>query len=131
MSLDIKVDAHEVVDALEKIDPRDAKRTMQKAMKQAGNFLAGKARAESPPHPRKMRSKTRARNARRDKPGIVVSARHPLSPIVQYGTVERFTKSGAFRGRIEANPFITRTADQWSDEAVRIAEDELEKALDL
>lgn len=74
---------------------------------------------------------TRARAARRDKPGSVVSTRHRLSPIFQKGTVDRFTKSGAYRGRIQANPFIARTADQWGDEAHDVAVREIAKTLDL
>ena len=131
MSLTVKVDATEVIQALDDLADRDAKRTMQKATKQAGNFLAGKARPNAPPRPRKMRSATRARAAKRDKPGTVVSTRHRLSPIFQNGTVDRFTKSGAFRGRIQANPFIARTADQWGDEALTVAEREIAKALEL
>lgn len=131
MSVRVEVDSREVVQALDDLADRDAKRTMQKATKQAGNFLAGKARAEAPKRPRKMRSSTRARAAKRDRPGSVVSARHRLSPIFQHGTRDRFTKSGAFRGRIQANPFISRTADQWGDEALDVAEREIAKALDL
>ena len=131
MTMTVKVDAHEVIDALEDLEPRAAHKTVERALKKVGNFLAGKARAAAPSRPRKMKSKTRARNAKRDKPGSVVSARHALSPIVQHGTRDRFTRSGAFRGRIEANPFITRTADEWGDEALDKVDDEIAKALEL
>ena len=127
----VEVDASEVIQALDDLADRDAKRTMQKATKQAGNFLAGKARPDAPRRPRKMRSSTRARAAKRDKPGSVVSARHRLSPIFQHGTRDRFTKSGAYRGRITANPFISRTADRYGDEALDVAEQEIAKALEL
>ena len=131
MSLKVEVDADEVIRALDDLADRDATRTMQKATKQAGNFLAGKARAEAPRRPRKLRSSTRARAAKRDKPGSVVSARHRLSPIFQHGTRDRFTKLGAFRGRITANPFISRTADRYGNEALDVAEREIAKALEL
>lgn len=130
-SVTIKVDSREVTQALDELSSKDTKGALQKATKKAGNFLAGKARAEAPKKPRKLRSSVRARNAKRDKPGAVVSGRHRLSPIIQHGTKDRFTKAGAFRGRITANPFISRTADRYDDEALRIAEDELEKQLDL
>ena len=131
MSVTVKIDAREVIETLDDLADRDARKTMAKATKQAGNFLAGKARPEAPSRPRKMRTMTRARAAKRDKPGSVVSTRHRLSPIFQNGTVDRFTKSGAFRGRIRANPFIARTADQWGDEALDVAEREIAKALEL
>jgi hypothetical protein len=127
----VKVDSSEVTAALDKLDPRETKGALQKGLKKAGNFLAGKARPEAPRRPRKLRSSTRARNAKRDKPGVVISAKHRLNPIVQGGTRPRFTRSGAFRGRIEANPFISRTADRYDEEALRVAETELGKALDL
>lgn len=131
MTLQVRIDSREVTEALDELDGRQTKGALQKAVKKAGNFLAGKARPEAPPRPRKMRTNTRARNAKRDKPGAVVSTRHRLSPIFQHGTVDRFTKSGAFRGRITANPFISRTADRYQNEAMRIAEDELERQLEL
>jgi hypothetical protein len=129
--ISITVDSKEVTEALEDLSSRDAKKSMQKAVKAGGNFLAQRARANAPSKPRRMKTMTRARNAKRDKPGAVVSTRHRLSPIFQQGTVPRFTKSGAFRGRIEANPFIARTADQYSDEALDIAERELSRLLEL
>ena len=127
----IKVDAHEVTEALDELTGRESKAALQKAVKKAGNFLAQRARPNAPKHPRKMRNMTRARAAKRDKPGAVVSTRHRLSPIVQQGTVNRFTKSGAFRGRVEANPFIARTADQYDDQALGIAEKELASQLKI
>ena len=130
-NISISVDTDEVIAALDDLSSKDTKGALQKAVKKAGNYLAGKARPEAPRRPRKMRSNTRARNAKRDKPGAVVSTRHRLSPIFQHGTVPRFTKSGAFRGSIEANPFISRTADKYQDEALRVAERELESQLEL
>jgi hypothetical protein len=127
----VKVDSKAVTEALDNLDPKATKSALQKGLKKSGNFLAGKARPEAPRRPKKLRSSTRARNAKRDKPGVVVSAKHRLNPIVQGGTKDRFTRSGAFRGRIQANPFISRTADRYDEEALRIAETELGKALDL
>lgn len=131
MTMQIRVDSKEVTDKLEELSAKDARGAIQKSLKKAGNFLAGKGRNEAPAHPRKLKRSVRARNAKRDKPGVVVSGRHRLSPIVQGGTKDRFTKSGAFRGRIVANPFIARTADRYDEEALRIVDDELDKQLDL
>ena len=131
MTVNIRVNSDEVLDALDALEPKDSNKKMKAALKKAGNYLAGKARPEAPPKPRRMRTMTRARNAKRDRPGSVVSTRHALSPIFQQGTVNRFTKSGAFRGRIEANPFIARTADQHGDEALDVAVREIAEALEL
>ncbi|MCA1788439.1 MAG: hypothetical protein LC667_00900 [Thioalkalivibrio sp.] len=131
MSVTVRINDDEVMDALDKLDPRGSKKALQKATKKGGNYLAQKARPEAPKRPRRMRTMTRARNAKRDKPGTVVSTRHKLSPIFQQGTVERFTKSGAYRGRIEANPFIARTGDRYGDEALDIAVSELDDLLEI
>ena len=131
MSLTVKIDSREVTEALDELTGRESKGALQKAVKKAGNYLAGKARAEAPAKPRKLKRSIRARAAKRDKPGVVVSGRHRLSPIVQHGTQDRFTKSGAFRGRIRPNPFISRTADRYDDEALRVAEAELDRQLEL
>ena len=127
----IKVDSSEVTKALDELSSKDTRSALQKAVKKAGTFLAAKAKAEAPKKPRKFRGMTKARNARRDKPGSVVSTRHRLSPIFQQGTKDRFTRSGAFRGKIQANPFIARTADRWGDAALDVAERELDHQLDL
>lgn len=131
MTMQIRVDSKEVTDKLDELSAKDSRGAIQKSLKKAGNFLAGRARAEAPARPRKLKSSVRARNAKRDKPGVVVSGRHRLSPIIQHGTKDRYTKAGAYRGRIKPNPFITRTADRYDEQALRMVEDELGKQLDL
>ena len=131
MTFVIRVDSREVTEALDDLSARETSKTLTKATKKAGNFLAGRARAEAPPHPRKLKSSIRARAARRDRPGAVVSARHWLNPIVQGGTKDRHTRAGAYRGRITPNPFMVRVADRYDDQALRIAEAELDAQLDL
>ena len=127
----IKVDSSEVTEALDELGSRDTSKALQTAVKKAGNFVAGKARPEAPIKPRRYRSTIRARNAKRDKPGVVVSARHRLNPIIQGGTKDRFTRAGAYRGRIRPNPFMTRVADRYGDATLDVAEKELGNALDL
>jgi hypothetical protein len=129
--ISISVDSREVVEALDKLSSRDTSKSLQRALKKGGNFLAGRTRAEAPGKPRRYKSKIRARNAKRDKPGVVVSAKHRLNVIIQGGTRDRYTRSGAYRGRIKANPFVTRTADRYGDEALDIAERAISDELDL
>ena len=131
MPLVIRVDSAEVIEALDELDSRDTNKALQKAVKKAGNFVAGKARPEAPTRPRRYRSTIRARNAKRDKPGVVVSARHRLNVIIQGGTKDRYTKAGAYRGRIKANPFMTRVGDRYGDATLDVAERALSDELDL
>lgn len=131
MAFVIRVDSKEVTKALDDLSGRDTSKTLTKALKKGGNFLAGKGRAEAPKRPRRYKSTIRARNAKRDKPGVVVSARHRLNVIIQGGTRDRYTKAGAYRGRIKPNPFMTRTADRHGDGALDIAERALSDELDL
>lgn len=127
----VSVDARDVLEALDRLDRAEANRRVYAGLKKAGNWMAGRARSQAPDHPRKLKSTIRARKARRDRPGVVVSARHPLNVIVQGGTKDRYTKSGAYRGRIKPNPFITRTANAYEDSALDMAEDAIGDALEL
>jgi len=129
--LSITVDSREVIEALDRLAVRDTNKTLLAGLKKGGNFLAGKGRGEAPAKPRKLKRTVRARNAKRDKPGEVVSARHRLNVIVQHGTRDRYTRAGAYRGRIKPNPFITRTADRYGDQALDIAERAIGDELDL
>ena len=133
MSLSIKVDSAEVTAALDELGGPDSKRALQKATKKAGTFLAQRARPNAPKGKTgRLRKSVTSRAAKRDKPGSYVTARAPHRHLVQLGTADRFTKgSHAFRGRMTANPFIARTADQYGDQALNIAEAELSRQLDL
>lgn len=132
MSLNIKVDDRAVIQALDDLADRDAKRGLQKATKKAATFLAQRARPKAPRRTGKLRKSVTARANRRDKPGSYVTARAPHRHLVQLGTRDRFTRgSGAFRGRMTAQPFIAQTADQYGDEALTVAERELSRLLDL
>lgn len=129
--LSFTVDDRDVIKALDKLDRAQGEKTVMTGLKKGGNFLAGKARGEAPAHPRRYKRTIRARKAKRERPGVVVSARHRLNVIIQGGTKQRHTKSGANRGRIKPNPFITRTADRYGEKAMDIAENAIGDALDL
>ena len=131
MSVTVRINDDEVLDALDRLDPRGSKRALQKATKKAGTFLARKARPEAPRKSGRLRKSVTTRAAKRDKPGSYVTARAPHRHLVQLGTRDRFNKSGAFRGRMPANPFIARTADNWGDQALDEARDDIVKALEL
>lgn len=132
MSFQIRVDSAEVTEALDELDGKATAKVLQRATKKAATFLAQRARPKAPVgKTRRLRKSITARAAKRDKPGSFVTARAPHRHLVQQGTADRFTRSGAFRGRMTPNPFIAETADQYDDQALRIAEAEIEKSLDL
>ena len=127
----VEIDAREVLKALDDLADRDAKRTMQKATKKAATFLAQKARLAAPRRTGRLRKSVTARAAKRDRPGAYVSARAPHRHLVQLGTDVRRSGSHGGGGRMPANPFISRTADRYGDQALDVAEREIAKALDL
>jgi hypothetical protein len=131
MPLVVRIDDKEVLDALDDLSGRESSKALQTAVKKGGNYIAGKARPEAPLRPRRYRSTIRARAAKRDKPGVVVSAKHWLNVIIQGGTKDRYTRAGAYRGRIRPNPFMTRVADRHGNAALDQAERALDDALKL
>lgn len=138
MRFDVKVDAREVLAALDALADRDATRVMASATKKGATLLAQKARPMAPvgrqPKPARKRLKRSisARAAKRDKPGAVVVVRAPHRHLVIQGTVERFHRStGKSTGVMPSNPFIDRAADLHGDAAMDRAMDEIASALDL
>lgn len=132
MTMNIRVDADEVIHALDKLDGPESRKAMKGAVRKAGQFLKPKVKAEAPKRTGALRKSVRAKTKKtRDGYSSIVApfARH--RHLVIKGTKERFTRSGAFRGRMPANPFVDRAADRWEDAAIRVAEDELARSLDL
>lgn len=136
MTLEIRVDADEVTRALDQLDARGSAKALKDAVRASGRYLKPKVKAAAPKGPTgNLRRKVGARVKRsRVEAGsyyaVVTSfARH--RHLVISGTKNRFTKAGAFRGRMPANPFISRVADAHEDAAIRIAQDELARQLGL
>lgn len=135
MSLEIRVDSSEVTAALDELDKRQSATAVKAAVRKAGNFLKPKVKAAAPVGPTgNLRKKvgSRVKKSRKENGyyAVVTSfAKH--RHLVIDGTTDRYTKAGAFRGRMTPNPFISRVADANEDQALRIAEDELAKQLGL
>lgn len=135
--LEIRVDADEVTRALDKLDKKTSTKVIKDAVRAAGKFLKPKVKAEAPKGPTgNLRRKVGYRVKKSRQTGdtyyaaVRSFARH--HHLVVQGTKDRFTKgSGAFRGRMPANPYVDRAADQYEDAAIRVAEAELVKQLDL
>jgi hypothetical protein len=135
MSLEIRVDTREVTEALDKLDNRESSKALKGAIRKAGQFLKPKVKAEAPKGPTgNLRKKvgSRVRKSRRHN-GFYAAVRSfaPHHHLVVQGTNDRFTKAGAFRGRMPQNAYVDRAADMWEDAALDIAEDELARQLDL
>lgn len=134
--LEIRVDADEVTRALDNLDKRQSTKAIKAAVKKAGQFLKPKVKAAAPKGPTgNLRKKvgSRVKKSRRssaDYYSVTTSfARH--RHLVIQGTRDRFTRSGAFRGRMPANDFVGRVADANEDAAIRVAQEELLRQLDL
>ena len=112
----------ELMDAMEQLPTMSMKRgVVRSALKKAALPVkeAAKANAQSLPFDNKAivdsikvgTSLKKSQRGRQDRSRVTVyvGSSHPLSPLFEWGTSERFTKSGAARGHISPHPFM-RTA---------------------
>lgn len=132
--MEIRVDAREVTEALDKLDSRQSAKALKAAVRKGGQFLKPKMKPEAPKASGMLRRKVGSRVKKsRGKDGFYAAVRSfaPHHHLVVAGTRDRFTRSGAFRGRMPANPYVDRTADQWENAALDVAEQELANQLDL
>lgn len=137
--VDVKVDARDVLKALDDLEDRDATRVMARATKKSATFLAQKTRplasvrksGRRKPGAKPLKRSISARAAKRDKPGAVVVVRASHRHLVIRGTARRFTSSGANRGVMPSNPFVDRAANLHGDAALDRAIDEIATALGL
>ena len=61
---------------------------------------------------------------------VYVGSSHPLSHLFEFGTTERYTKSGAYRGYIPPNPFMRQAWDSKKKIALSRLKEELWRALE-
>ncbi len=61
---------------------------------------------------------------------VYVGSSHPFSHLFEFGTAERFTKSGAYRGFIPPMPFMRQAWDSNKKVALNRLREELWKALE-
>ena len=59
-----------------------------------------------------------------------VGSSHPLAHLFEFGTAERYTKSGAYRGYIPPNPFMRQAWDSKKNISLSLLREELWKALE-
>jgi len=152
MTLQIKVDAHEVTEALDQLDRKGNRQTLQKAVGEGAKYLKPKVQAESRKVSKRMGRGVSAVKARRGTPASIVkytklawfahfviggtrdhSTRRRKGITVQTftdGGVQKFSQGHDVRG-VKANPIITRVADREGDHALEIAENSIVKTLGL
>jgi len=143
----------EIVELLERMDPKDAKRYQDKALAEGGKFLKPKLVAETP-WPAYKRAVRRG-TAKREKPAYIVKydakkapfraimiggsrahSTHPIrsgkSDIQAFtdGGVKKFSRGHDVRG-VRADNTIDRTADRYGDQALDRVEEYLVKAFGL
>lgn len=122
---------------LDKMQPGPLKRTLQKGTNAGGKFLKPKVQAAAPRRTGRLRKSISSTQAKRDRPATIVKARPKIAyyrHMVIGGTKPhriRFPDQKAAgvpksHGNIEhpgskANPFITRTAEQFDDAAIKVA----------
>ena len=133
-NVEIRVDSREVTEALDRLDGRESAKALKAAVRKAGQFLKPKVKAEAPKASGMLRKKVGSRvkkSRRHDGWYAAVRSFAPHHHLVVAGTKDRFTKSGAFRGRMPTNGYVDRTADRWENAALDVAERELANQLDL
>ena len=112
----------ELMDAMEQLPTMSMKKgVVRNALKKAALPVkeAAKANAQSLPFDNKAivdsikvgTSLKKSQRGRQDRSRVTVyvGSSHPLSHLFEFGTAERFTKTGAARGHISPQPFL-RTA---------------------
>jgi HK97 gp10 family phage protein len=136
MTVEIRVDAKEVTEALDKLDSRESASALKKAVTAVAKFLKPKVKAEAPKGKTgKLRKgvKYRVKKSRRNSGEYYAAIRSfaPHHHLVVAGTKDRYTASAAYRGRMPANPYVDRTVDRYEQQALDIAEAELSRQLGL
>lgn len=153
MTLNIKVDAHEVTEALDQLDKKGTRSNLQKAVAEGAKYLKPKVQAESRKVSKRMGRGVSATKAKRGTPASIVKytkvawfahfviggtrdhstrKRSGTTTVQTFnaGGVQAFSQGHDVRG-VKANPIIARVADQSGDEALEIAERSLVKQLGL
>jgi len=79
--------------------------------------------------PRLKKSQRRGQRLAKDEIVVYVGSTAPHAHLVEFGTAERYRKSGGHTGAMPAFPFLTVAWDSTKKKALRIIRDELETEL--
>lgn len=153
MSIQFKVDDRAVMDALDQLDKKGNRQTLQKAVGESAKYLKPKVQAESRPVSKRMGRGVSAVKARRGTPASIVkytklawfahfviggTRDHSTKKRGGQSTIQTWTEGGVqvfgpahdVRG-VKANPIIERVADREGDHSLEIAETSIVKTLGL
>jgi len=133
----------ETMDALEKLPTLSMKKTVvRNALKKSALPIKEAAQANAQRLPfdsekiadsmkvsTSLKKSQRGR-ADRSRVTVYVGSSHPLSHLFEFGTAERYTKSGAYRGYIPPNPFMRQAWDSKKNIALSRLKEELWRALE-
>ena len=130
----------ELESALKQLPRSMSKTVVRNALKKAGEPIRAAGEANAPVAAGGLKesiqlSTTLNRNQRRGrwrlKEGaeVFIGSTSPLGHLVEFGTAERYRKSGASTGVMPAQPFLTQAWDATKDEALDILKIELWRQL--
>jgi len=133
----------ELMDAMEQLPTMSMKKgVVRNALKKAALPVkeAAQANAQSLPFDSKSiadsikvgTSLKKSQRGRQDRSRVTVyvGSSHPLSHLFEFGTAERFTKTGAARGYIPPMPFLRQAWDSNKKIALSRLKEELWKAIE-
>lgn len=126
----------EVLDALKELPTAAMERTvLTNSLKKSVKPLIDEANANKPSTlpGDSVRASTRRRRGQSYGPGMAfvnIVYAHPLAHLFEFGTVERYTKGGAYRGVMTARPHVRPAYDANSQKVVDIFSEEIITQLD-
>lgn len=132
----------ETMDALEQLPTVSMKKgVVRNALKKAAVPIKDKAKSNAQGLPFDSKSIAqsikigttlkRSQRGRQDRSRVTVyvGSSHPLAHLFEFGTAERYKKSGAYTGFIPAMPFLREAWDSQKRVSLELLKDELWKAL--
>jgi HK97 gp10 family phage protein len=132
----------ETMEALEKLPTMSMKKgVVRKALKKAAMPIKDRAQENARGIPMDNKdivesikvgtSLKRSQRGRQDRSRVTayVGSSHPLAHLFEFGTAERYTKKGAYRGYIQPMPFLRQAWDSQKKVSLDILKDEIWKAL--
>lgn len=132
----------ETMDALEQLPTASMKKTVvRNALKQAAVPIKDKAQtnAQGLPFDSKSIAQSikigttlkRSQRGRQDRSRVTayVGSSHSLAHLFEFGTAQRYTQKGAYRGYIPPMPFLREAWDSQKKVSLDILKDEIWKAL--
>jgi HK97 gp10 family phage protein len=132
----------EIMEAMDQLPTLSMKKTtVRNALKKAAVPIKDKAQtnAQGLPFDSKSIAQSikigttlkRSQRGRQDRSRVTayVGSSHPLAHLFEFGTAERYTKKGAYRGYIPPMPFLREAWDSQKRVSLELLKDELWKAL--